>query len=143
MTRDLLPWRPFGMGRFFDEDWPELELPKTLSVTAPAINVYEKGRDVIVECQLPGVDPENVKIDVADDLVKISGEKKEESEEREKNFYRKEISYGSFARSIALPKKVKSAKAEADYSDGILKIVLPKVIEKESKTVKVKVKKKK
>lgn len=142
MTRDLLPWRPFGMGRFFDEDFQDIELPKSLAVTAPAINVYEKGKNVIVECQLPGIDPEDVKIDVADDLVKISGEKKEEVEEKDKNYYRKEISYGSFARSVALPRKVKSSQAEADYNDGVLKITLPKIEEKESKTVKIKVKKK-
>jgi HSP20 family protein len=143
MTRDLLPFRQFGMGRFFDDDFQDIELPKSLAVSAPAINVYEKGKNVIVECQLPGIDPENVKIDVADDLVKISGEKKEEIEEKDKNYYRKEISYGSFARSVALPKKVKSSSAEADYNDGVLKITLPKIEEKESKTVKIKVKKKK
>lgn len=143
MTRDLLPWRPFGLSRFFDEEWPELEFPKSLSVTTPAINVYEKGKNIVVECQLPGIDPENVKIDVSDDLVKLSGEKKEEKEEKDKNYYRREISYGSFARSVALPKKVKSSGAEAEYSDGVLRITLPKVEEKESKTVKIKVKKKK
>jgi len=142
MSRDLLPLRPMGMGRFFEEDWPEVEFPKTLSIITPAVNIYESGKNVIVECQLPGIDPENVKIDVASDLVKISGEQKQEIEEKNKNYYRKEISYGTFARSVALPKKVRSAKAEADYSDGILKITLPKIEEKESKTIKIKVKKK-
>lgn len=142
MTRDLLPWRPFGMGRFFDEDWSDAELPKSLAVSAPAINVYEEGKNVVVECHLPGINPDDVRIDVANDLVKISGEKKAETEEKEKNYYRKEISYSTFARSVALPKKVKSAKAEADYNDGILKITLPKVGEKAAKTIKVKVKKK-
>jgi len=141
--RNLIPFRPLGMDRFFDDDWQEMDFPKVPKIAVPAIDVYEKDKKVVVECQLPGIDPENVKIDVADDVLKISGEKKIESEDKEKNYYHREMSYSSFARSVILPTKVKSDKAEADYSDGILKITIPKIEEKKPKAIKVKVKSKK
>ena len=141
MSRDLTPWRNFGIGRFFDED--EFEQPKLSSVSMPAVDVYEQGDNVVVETQLPGIDPDNVKIEVTDDVLKIIGEKKEEKEEKEKNYYHREMSYGVFARSIVLPTKVITDKSEADYKDGILKITLPKVEEKKAKSIQVKVNKKK
>jgi len=150
MPRDLTPFRPFGMGRFFDEDFGEMDFPKSMQTNSPAINVYEKGSEVIVEAQLPGIDPEEVKVDISENVLKISGEKRDEKsldgardgEEKEKNFYRREISIGSFARSIALPNNVDTSHADAEYNDGILKIKMPKIASKESKSIKVKIKKK-
>jgi len=78
MSRDLSPWRPMGLGRFFDDDLMESDFGKFPSVSIPACDVYEKGKNVVVSCQLPGIDPENVKIDVTDDVLKIIAEKREE-----------------------------------------------------------------
>lgn len=140
MNRDLMPWRNFGVGRFFDDDSGEIDWPK--SISTPAIDVYEKENTVIVEVQLPGINPQDVSIDVSDNTVKISVQKKEEQEEKDKNFYHREISYGSFVRSVTLPTKVKSDKTEAEYNDGILKISLPKEEVKEAKSIRISVKKK-
>jgi len=141
MSRELLPFRPMGLGRFFDDDM-DMDLPKFPQITMPAMDVYEKNGKVIVECQLPGIDPEQVKIDVVDNTLKISGEKREEREEKDKNYYHREISYGTFSRSVVLPTKVAEDKAEADYSNGMLKITLPKIEQKQAKTIKIKVGKK-
>lgn len=147
MPRGLMPWRPFGLSRFFDEDFDEelmsdIPLIRT-TMSVPAINVYEKGNNVMVEAQLPGINADDVKIEVADDHVALSGERKEEKEEKEKNYYRKEVSYGSFSRVIPLPVKVNSDQAEATHENGMLKITLPKIENKKRKTIEVKVKKSK
>lgn len=147
MPRGLMPWRPFGLSRFFDEDFDEelmsdIPLIRT-TMSVPAINVYEKGNNVMVEAQLAGINSEDVKIEVADDHVALFGERKEEKEEKEKNYYRKEVSYGSFSRVIPLPVKVNSDQAEATHENGMLKITLPKIEIKKRKTIEVKVKKSK
>ncbi len=126
---------------FFDEDFlMPIELTRR-AIRTPSVNVYEKEKNVIVEAQLPGIKIENVDIEVADNYVSLSGEQKEEKEDKDKNFYRKEVSYGSFSRVIPLPVKVKSDKVEAEAKDGILKITLPKTEVKKAKKLKIKVKK--
>jgi len=133
---------------FFEDLWEPLErlsveLPKTEKVFAPACDVYEKGDDIVVRCQIPGVKPEEVEIEVREDSVVLKGERKEEKELKRENYYRRESAYGSFYRTIPLPVPVVSEKAVAEFEDGILKITLPKVTPtKKAKTVKIKVKKK-
>src|SRR3990167_2896947 len=68
MNRDLMPWRPFGLGRFFDEDWGEADWPRSVTITAPQVDVYEKGDKVIVDAQLPGINSDDVKIDISDNV---------------------------------------------------------------------------
>lgn len=146
MNRDLSPLRPFGLSRFFDddlfdEDFDRLPARIQLNMPIPAINVYENNNNVILEAQLPGIKVEDVKIEVADDHVALSGERKEEKEDKEKNFYRKEVSYGSFSRVIPLPVKINPDKAEATSDNGMLKLVLPKLEEKKRKKIEIKIKK--
>jgi len=81
---------------------------------------------VVVKANLPGVSKDNVEVVVTEDAVTIKGEAKEESEVKEKNYYRKELSYGAFQRVIPLPVPVKSDEAKATFKDGILEIRAPK-----------------
>ncbi|EKD56111.1 MAG: hypothetical protein ACD_58C00296G0003 [uncultured bacterium] len=145
MPRGLMPWRPFGLSRFFDEDVDDelmTDIPLIRSsMNVPAVNVFEKGNNVIIEMQLPGIKEEDVKIEVADDHVAIMGERKQEKEDKEKNYYRKEVSYGSFTRVIPLPVKVNSDNAEAIFDNGMLSVSLPKAEQVKRKEVKIKVKK--
>ena len=133
----LFSWIPFGE-RFFSEDFPVATPPKF--GWDLAIDVYEKDGNVIAEMNVPGIDPEKVEIAIEDNYLKVSGAREEKKETEEKDYYSKEIKRGSFTRTVALPASVKKDKAEAEYKDGILKIVIPKD-EKKDGTVKVKVKK--
>ncbi len=108
---------------------------------APAIDVYETKESVVVEAPLAGVDPKDVEICIENDVLTIKGETKKESEVDDKNYYRKEVRSGSFFRSVALPSRVVSDKAEAQSVEGMLKITIPKAEEAKPKTIKVKVSK--
>lgn len=144
MDRDLMPFGRFGMRRFFDDDFDEDSMPVKFSQRAmqmPRVDVYEKDKNVVVEVQLPGIKVEDVNIEVADNYVSFSGKRKEEKEDKDKNFYRKEVNYGSFSRVVSLPVKVKSDKAEAESKDGVLKVTLPKAEEKKTKRIQIKIKK--
>jgi len=145
MPRGLMPWRPFGLSRFFEEDMDEelmSDIPLIRSaMSVPAVNVFEKGNNIVVEMQLPGIKEEDVKIEVADDHVAISGERKQNIEDKDKNYFRREVNYGTFTRVIPLPAKVNSDDAVAVTDNGVLTITLPKSEIKKRKEVKIQVKK--
>jgi HSP20 family protein len=95
---------------------------------------------VVVETQLPGIDPDKVEISVENDVLTVSGSTDEKKEVKREDYYRKEIREGSFSRSVILPMGVKAGEAEAKYDKGILKITLPKAEEAKPKKIAVKVK---
>ena len=107
----------------------------------PAIDVYEDKDNVLVETPLPGVDPDKVNISVENDVLTIEGASEKKSELDEKNYYRKEVRSGSFHRAVMLPATVQADKAQAEFDNGMLKIVLPKEKENKSKSIKINVKK--
>lgn len=106
----------------------------------PAVNVSEDKDHVIVETPLAGIDPDQVEIEIEDNVLKISGstESKSEVDDKDKHYYRKEIRAGSFYRAVALPKSVEGSKAEATYHQGILKITVPKSEQAKPRTIKIK-----
>ena len=114
----LIPWTPFL--DTFDS------LEKNFSSFVPAIDVYEEKDVVVVEATLAGIKPENVAINIHDDVLTLEGQRESSSEIEEKNYYRKEVRSGSFHRSIVLPTAVMADKAKANFENGLLKIVLPK-----------------
>ena len=140
----LVRWKPTFPSFFEDfdeEDWSKL--PEKMTGFTPAVDVYQDKNNVIVETPLAGVDPEKVNISVENDVLKIEGKSEHKSEIDEKNYYRKEVRYGSFYRAVALPTHVKADKADATFDNGILKVVIPKAEEVKPKTIKVKAKKSK
>jgi len=145
MANDLMPFSPMReithlhntIDRLFDDAWSSPD--KVLSL--PTINVYEKGSQVIVKADVPGVKEEDLSIEVGEDYLMLKGERKTEEEIEEKNFFRKEVSYGSFARTIGLPAEVNENKAEAELKDGMLTVTLPKKAKINPKVTKIKVKK--
>ncbi len=112
----------------------------TVCTWLPPVDIVEKENEYQVHIELPGVDKSDVKINVANSVLTIKGEKKTESEENNKNYHRTERCYGSFQRSFTLPTSVKADKIEATYNNGVLMIVLPKVEEAKPKEIEVKVK---
>ena len=79
----------------------------------------------MIRADLPGIDPQNVEISVTGDVLTIKGSREEKSEEKERNFVVKEVSYGSFERSITLPQGVKAEDIKAAYKDGVLELTAP------------------
>ncbi|MDE1925185.1 MAG: Hsp20/alpha crystallin family protein [Patescibacteria group bacterium] len=135
---ELIQWKPFDeLERLFDGR-PLLSFPRLNDM---AVDVFEENDNVVAKMSLPAVDANNLDITVDEDVLTISGERKEEKEIDKKDYYSKEIRRGSFSRSVRLPKLVNSAKAEADYKDGVLTVTMPIVKGKETKGVKIAVKK--
>ena len=107
---------------------------------SPKIDISEEKNQIIVEAEIPGVNKEDLKITLQDNILTLEGEKKKVDQEKEKNFYRIERTYGSFKRSFSLPLDVDSEKIEAKFEDGLLKISLQKIEEKKkiAKNIKLK-----
>ncbi|MCH7759691.1 Hsp20/alpha crystallin family protein [Patescibacteria group bacterium] len=104
----------------------------------PAINLYEEKGKLIAETSVPGIDPKKINIFIEDNVLIIQGESEKISELEDKNYYRKEVQYGSFHRSVRLPFKVLEDQARADYQDGLLRIKVPKAPQSKTKKIKIK-----
>ncbi len=94
------------------------------SVWSPQVEVFEREGQLVVRADLPGLNKEDVKVEVTDDSITISGERKSEHEEKGEGFYRSERSYGSFYRSIPLPEGVSADEANATFKNGVLEITM-------------------
>ena len=93
---------------------------------APLVDIEEDNDTIMVKVEIPGMRKEDIKVSVQSNILTITGERKHESETKNKTFHRVERSYGKFSRMITLPTDVDSDKVKANYKDGILSITLPK-----------------
>ena len=127
----------------FDRDWfaPFRDrFGERESVAArPAIESFVENGNFIVRTDLPGVDPKNVDIKVVGDMLTIKGSREEKSETKKADFFRREIRYGSFERSISLPKGIKAEDLKATYRDGVLELSAPMPKEATPNEVKIQV----
>ena len=105
----------------------------------PSLDIAETKNELVVKCEIPGMDPKDIDISLSDGMLTIKGEKKQEREEKEADYHLVERSYGAFTRSVQLPKEVRSDKISAFYKNGVLKITLPKSEEVQKKEIKIKV----
>ena len=121
---------PF-LSNLFDDDFFPVLSNRTSSM--PAVNIKEDEKSYILELAVPGMDKKDLKIDIAEDVLTISSESKNESEEEKDGYKRKEFSYSSFCRSFYIPENVNREKIEANYKDGILNVELPKMKEEKNK----------
>ncbi|MBL7928964.1 MAG: Hsp20/alpha crystallin family protein [Bacteroidia bacterium] len=94
--------------------------------TVPAVNISETNENFKIEVAAPGMNKEDFKLSVDNDLLTISAEKKEEKEENDTRYTRKEFSFVSFSRSFNMPEIVDSEKIDATYKNGVMSIILPK-----------------
>ena len=155
-TKAVTPWRPFheltrwerDMDRMMEDFfgrrvrpwWPDRWFrTDEMEVRAPAIDLFEDKDDIVVKAELPGMDKDNIEVNLADSTLTIKGEKKKEEEIKEENYYRSERSYGSFIRTVELPKAVRTDKVKASFKNGILEVRVPKTEEAKAKEIKVKV----
>lgn len=119
----------FSNDKFFGNRWFESEFNSSL----PAVNVKEDDKQFDLEFAAPGFAKTDFKIDVDGNVLTVSAEKKEEKNEENKRFTRKEFSYSSFSRSFTLPQSVNADKIDAKYVDGLLHLQIPKKEEAKSR----------
>jgi len=101
------------------------------------VDVSETEGSVVVRAALPGIKPDEVEASVSDGVLTLKGETKQDEKSEGENYYRREIRYGAFSRSIPLPVEVVGDKAEAEFKDGVLTVTLPKAEEARPKTIKI------
>jgi HSP20 family protein len=126
--RRMRPWWP---DRWFRGEEMDLKVP--------TVDLFEEKDDVVVKAELPGIDKDNIEVKLNDHTLTIKGEKKKEEEVKEENYYRSERSYGSFLRTLELPKDVHADKVKATFKNGVLEVRMPKTEEAKAKEIKVKV----
>lgn len=146
---ELIRWRPRryvpavspDIDRVFDGLMRNWVRPGSLSEGGwnPSIDVSEKDGEIVVSAEVPGIDPKDIDISIDDNRLVISGEKSQEDEERGKNYYRVERSYGSFSRSFSLPSNADVENIKASSRDGVLSVRIPKREDDESKRVEIEV----
>jgi HSP20 family protein len=103
----------------------------------PPVDIYEGEHNLVLKLEVPGIDEEDLNIQVENNTLTVQGKRIFEKEEKEENFHRIERRYGSFLRTFRLPSAVDSEKIEADYDKGVLKITLGKKAEAKPKQIKV------
>lgn len=133
------------MDRLFEVMWREgagtSRLPEwTRGELAPQLDVNEDDKAFHVKIDLPGMDQKDVDITMSDRTLTIRGERKEDKETKEKEYYRRERAYGAFRRTIEIPAAVDATKIEAKFSNGVLTIELPKTKEAQEKVKHIEVK---
>jgi HSP20 family protein len=103
-----------------------------------AVDVYQTKENVVIKAPIAGVSVDDIDIEVAEDVVTIRGERKEEAEVDREHYYVQECYWGSFSRSVILPTSTIAEKAAASLKDGVLTITIPKVAQDKVKKIKVK-----
>lgn len=117
------------MNRLFEEKFPgsrKKEDAPGKGVWSPSVDIYETDGQVVVTAELPGIDRNDVSIEVKDGILTIRGERKYQKEVDKEHFHLMEREYGSFKRSFSLNSKIDQEKVSAAFKDGILEIILPK-----------------
>ena len=110
------------------------------AVWMPAVNTYEDKEAFLISCDLPGMDQKDVKLNLDNNTLTISGTRKLEHEDKRENYQRVECVFGTFSRSFTLPATVDSGKIEASMQNGVLTIRLPKKEESKPKQIDIKIK---
>lgn len=145
---ELTPWKSFGemapfkreMDRLWSQFFGEEKLGEMMAKEwFPPLNVIESKDKLLVEVELPGLEANNVDVNLSGDILAIKGKRQEEHKEEDKHFHRYECHSGSFQRSIRLPASVKADKIDASFDKGVLKISLPKTEEAKQREIKIKV----
>ncbi len=133
----LVKWDPFveledvskHLNRIFGRFPSRVETSRELLTMAdwtPSVDISETDTAYVIKGEIPGVNKEDVKINIEAGMITIRGERKQEKEEKDKKFHRIERSYGSFMRSFRLPDNVDETAVKADFKDGMINVTLPK-----------------
>ena len=135
------------MSSLFDDFFRDFDGSSNLPLRAgsfaefsPKVDVNESDKTIEITAEVPGMDEKDVKVTLKDDILTIEGEKNQEKEEKERDYYHLERSYGSFQRSLRIPCEIESDKVSASFKKGVLKVTLPKSAKAQEKARKIEVK---
>jgi HSP20 family protein len=136
------PWQEFStlqqqMNRLFDESLVPATAGERRFLRVPAPEIEETKEAIHLKLEVPGMEAKDLDVQVTENAVSISGERKEETKTEENGVTRSEFHYGKFQRVIPLPTRIQNTKVQAEYKDGILNLTLPKTEEEKNKVVKV------
>lgn len=131
----------FGLERLF-EDFFKTPFKVSLNTVEalPSVDIYEKDNRIVAKAEIPGITPADIALSVDDNILTISGEKKQENEVSKENYYQSEASYGRFQRTVELPAEVNAEQAKAEYKNGVLTVELPRADISKKKQIKIEVK---
>lgn len=149
-------WQPLAtlrseMDRLFDGFWRGLGAPRgaeapprlfpgAFGAGCPSLDLVENAADYRLSAELPGMDPADVELTIADDMLTLRGEKKESREEKTETFHLSERRFGSFQRSVPLPRGIDRDRIEARFDKGVLTVVLPKTGEAAAAKTRIEIK---
>lgn len=111
----------------------------TVAEWSPLVDISEDDKEYVIKAEIPEMKKEDIKLNVNDDVLTITGERKYEKEEKGTKYHRVERAYGSFMRSFTLPEDADGSKVNAEYKDGLLKVHLPKSEKAKPKAIEVKI----
>jgi HSP20 family protein len=113
---------------------------EAVSAAAPAVDIAETEKAYEIAAELPGMDEKNIEVKFADGVLTIKGEKQEQKEEKKKDYYLSERSYGAFQRSFQVPDGIDADKIDASFKNGVLTVTMPKSVEAQKAAKKITVK---
>ncbi len=137
------PWREMStlqnrVNRLFDNSTFHTDLMNddiSTGMWNPVVDLFEKDDHYVIKAEIPGVDKKDIRIDLKDRVLTLSGERSYDNEVKEENYYRRERSYGKFQRAFTLPADVDSDKITAEFKEGVLQVEVPKPEEPKPKQV--------
>jgi HSP20 family protein len=143
----IIRWEPFdemmsmreSMDRLFEDFFTRRPRSAGPLVWQPAVEIFETDHEIVIKAELPGIDPKSVNVTMTSEGLTIKGEHRAEHEDKGRNYYRRELRYGSFQRTIPLPSEVKSDETKAAFRNGILEVKIPKAERVRPKSVQVEV----
>lgn len=146
----LLKWKPYGdlvrfsdrINRLFENDFLSDTLRGTdgFSDWNPTTDIYETKDNYVFKIEVPGLSKDDIEVDLKENVLTISGEKKEDKEVKKENYHRVESFYGSFSRSFTIPKDIDSKKIDAQMKNGILELKIGKAEEVKAKKIPISIK---
>lgn len=145
---ELIRWNPmrgmFSLGHRMNHLFDELYCPthRTPGEQAPwrwdpVVDIYDNDDTIVIKAELPGIDKKDIAVDVKENVLTVKGERSTDNEVKEEKYYRRERTFGKFERAFTLPGDVDPEKIEADYTDGVLEIKIPKPETKKPKKITV------
>lgn len=143
---ELMKWTPTNelrnfnrmLTHFFDEPFFQNERQELMAKTwMPKVDIYDTKDAFIIKAELPGIDKNDIKVDVDGRLLTLRGERKSETEEKENAYYRREMYVGTFERSFTLPEDIDPGLIKAEYKDGVLSLEVPKPEERKPKQIEI------